>query len=130
MSHWLFRGFPDSSRPSRREALAVTYHDPSRLARDLAEHEPARDILAAMGCQVHEMFQNRKLARCCGSALMGRYWPNVRAQVARGRWSDVPRTGATTLVSACPQSAEALGQTVPEGFQFKDLFVLLSERLA
>ncbi len=114
----------------RREALAVTYHDPSRLARDLAEHEPARDILAAMGCQVHEMFQNRKLARCCGSALMGRYWPDVRAQVARGRWSDVPRTGATTLVSACPQSAEALGQTVPEGFQFKDLFVLLSERLA
>ena len=114
----------------RREALAVTYHDPSRLARDLTEHEPARAILAAMGCELHEMFQNRQLARCCGSALMGRYWPDVRAKVAQGRWSDVPRTGVTTLVSACPQSAEALGQAVPEGYQFKDLFVLLSERLS
>lgn len=114
----------------RREALAVTYHDPSRLARDLTEHEPARAILAAMGCELHEMFQNRQLARCCGSALMGRYWPDVREKVAQGRWSDVPRTGVTTLVSACPQSAEALSQTVPEGYQFKDLFVLLSERIA
>ena len=60
---------------------------------------------------------------------MGRYWPDVREKVAQGRWSDVPRTGVTTLVSACPQSAEALSQTVPEGYQFKDLFVLLSERI-
>lgn len=113
----------------RREPLTVTYHDGSRLARDLDEHQPARDLLAAMGCEVVEMFQNRRLARCCGSALMGRYLPALRARVAAGRWEDVQRTAAKTLVAACPQSTEALAATVPEGYAYQDLFVLLDHRL-
>lgn len=114
----------------RREPLMVTYHDGSRLARDLEEHQPARDILNAMGCENREMFQNRRLARDGGSALMGACLPELNRKIAAGRWEDAMRTGAKTMVSACPQSAEALASAVPEGYRLKDLFVLLDERLS
>lgn len=113
----------------KREAMVVSYHDGSRLARDLDEHQPARDILAAMGCDIHEMWQNRRLAKCCGSAVAGQYLPELRKEVAANRWNDLKRTDAKTLVAACPQSTEALSETVPEGYAYKDLFELLAERL-
>ena len=113
----------------RREEMSVSYHDGSRLARDLDEHQPARDILTAMGCEIHEMWQNRRLAKCCGSAVMGQCLPELRDKVAAGRWNDVKRTPARVLVAACPQSTEALQATVPEGYTYRDLFVLLSERI-
>ena len=113
----------------KQEKLVVSYHDGSRLARDLDEHQPARDILAAMGCELHEMWQNRRLAKCCGSAVVGRYMPELREKVARNRWNDLLRTDAKILVAACPQSTEALKDTAPEGCAYKDLFVLLSERI-
>lgn len=112
----------------RQEKMVVSYHDGSRLARDLDEHEPARRILAAMGCELHEMFQNRRLAKCCGSAVVGQYLPDLRRKVAQGRWADVKRTDAKVLTAACPQSTEALSETVPEGYAYQDLFVLLNER--
>ena len=112
----------------KKETLAVTYHDGSRLARDLEEHQPARDILAAMGCEIHEMFQNRRLARDCGSALMARYLPNLVRKIAAGRWEDVKRTGVKTLVAACPQSTEILAAGVPDGYEYRDLFVMLNDR--
>ena len=113
----------------RREMLAVSYHDGSRLARDLDEHQPARDILTAMGCELHEMWQNRRLAKCCGNAVMGQCLPELRDRIAKGRWNDVMRTPAKVLVAACPQSTEALAATVPQGYSYKDLFVMLSQRI-
>lgn len=113
----------------RREEGVVTYHDGSRLARDLDEHQPARSIIAAMGLSLHEMWQNRRLAKCCGSAVVGQYMPELRAGVARARWADVLRTEARTLIAACPQSTEALAATVPEGCEYQDLFVLLDAHL-
>lgn len=75
------------------------------------------------------MWQNRRLAKCCGSAVMGQCLPELRDKVAAGRWNDVKRTPARVLVAACPQSTEALQATVPEGYTYRDLFVLLSERI-
>lgn len=105
----------------------VAYHDGSRLARDLDEHQPARDLLESMGFEVREMFLNRRLAKCCGSTIFGQYAPDLLRKVAKGRWADAARTDARVLVSACPQSAYALEQDVPEGFAFSDLFVLLDK---
>ncbi len=109
----------------KKESKAVTYHDGSRLARDLDEHQPARDLLAAMGMTVHEMFLNRRLAKCCGTALFSEYAPALARQVARGRWEDAQRTEAETLVTACPQSFLALSLAIPEGHSLEDVFVLL-----
>lgn len=104
---------------------SAAYHDGSRLARDLDEHAPARGLLAAMGIEVKEMFQNRRLAKCCGSSLFGEYAPSLYAQVARGRWADAERTGAGLLTTACPQSYKALLPQTPEGWKLADLFMLL-----
>lgn len=111
-----------------KEALAVTYHDGSRLARDLDEHQPARDILAAMGCVLNEMFQNRRLAKDCGNSLMGQMQPALSVKLAEGRWGDAQRTPAKVLIAACPQSTEALRRAVPEGYEYHDIFVLLDQR--
>ncbi|MBQ8081572.1 MAG: (Fe-S)-binding protein [Clostridia bacterium] len=113
----------------RQEAGVVTYHDGSRLARDLDEHEPARELLRAMGYELHEMWQNRRLAKCCGSSVAGQFMPEIRQKVAENRWADVRRTDARLLVAACPQSTEALQSTAPEGYKYQDLFVLLNKRV-
>ena len=112
----------------KKEASTVTYHDGSRLARDLEEHQPARDILTAMGCEIDEMFQNRNLARAAGSAIFTRCHPAIAKKIAQGRWGNTMRTKAKVLVAACPQSTEALRLAVPEGYRYADLFELLDER--
>ena len=119
----------DGKLTPHKAPMTVSYHDGSRLARDLDEHQPARDILAAMGCEVHEMWQNRRLAKCCGSAVAGRFMPEIRQKVAANCWNDLLRTDARILVAACPQSTEALQATVPEGCEYRDLFVLLNSRV-
>lgn len=111
----------------RKEELLVSYHDGSRLARDLDEHQPARDLLKAMGMTIDEMFRNRRLAKCCGSSVAGQYMPKIRKGAAENRWADIMRREAKILVAACPQSTEAFIPTVPEGYIYKDLFVLLDE---
>ena len=115
-------------RPEQAAGL-VTYHDGSRLARDLDEHEPARRIIAAMGFEVKEMFQNRRLARDCGSAVFGQIMPETCAAVAESRWQDALRIGVKTIVTACPQSTEALAKACPPGAACQDLFVLLDSHL-
>ncbi len=119
----------DGKLSPRQTPGEITYHDGSRLARDLDEHEPAREILRAMGYQIREMWQNRRLARCCGSAVAGQFMPQIRRGTALNRWEDAQRTGAGTLTAACPQSTEAFRDTVPEGWAYADLFVLLAEHL-
>ena len=113
----------------RKEGGVITYHDGSRLARDLDEHEPARNILQSMGYEIHEMWQNRRLSKCCGSSVARQFMPDISRKVAENRWNDVKRTDAAHLTAACPQSTEALGATVPDGYRYTDLFVLLNQHL-
>ncbi|MBR0219502.1 MAG: (Fe-S)-binding protein [Clostridia bacterium] len=113
----------------KKDGGVITYHDGSRLARDLDEHEPARNMLKAMGYEIHEMWQNRRLAKCCGSAVARQFMPDIARRVAKNRWNDVKRTDAKHLTAACPQSTEGLSTTVPEEYQYTDLFVLLNDHL-
>ena len=113
----------------RKVDETVSYHDAMRLARDLDEHAPAREMLTAMGAEVVEMFQHKRLAKAAGSSLMGQMQPELSAKIAAGRFSDLMRTGAKILVAADPQATEALRRAVPEGYEYRDLFVMLNERL-
>lgn len=127
----------------RKETEIVAYHDPARLSRDLAELEPARNILAAMGAELHEMYLNEKdnknpankacgsfvRAREAGSSLMGQMRPELSAMLCAARYEDLLRGDARILVSADPQATEALTRAIPEGVQYRDLFVMLASRL-
>lgn len=104
----------------------VCLHDDSRLARTFHEFEPARALLAAMGMDVREMFQNRRLAKSCGTSLAKAYMPQITRLTAEGRWEDFARVdGAETLVTANPQALEVLALAVPAGKKLADLYTLL-----
>lgn len=107
----------------------VTYHDSARLARDLDEHEPARELIAALGLTLKEMFLNRRMAKCCGSELLKAYAPGIALLTAQGRWEDAERAGVQTLVTACPEAYDVLSAAVPEGKTLSDLFTLLADHL-
>lgn len=89
-------------------SLSVTIHDSPRLARDLKETEPVRDILKASVCEIKEMFLNRELTRCCGSSLFAEYAPKLALLTGQGRLEDAKRTGAGILVVECPQALDVL----------------------
>lgn len=86
----------------RRQSGRVTYHDPCRLARDLDETEAARHIIAAMGYELSEMLESRKLTRCCGGQVLAAHAPEIVEKMAASRAEEAARTGAEILVTACP----------------------------
>lgn len=101
------------------------YHDDSRAARTLREYEPARALLAAAGVELHEMFQTKALAKCCGSSLANAYMPDITRKTAQGRWEDALRTRAQAMVTSSPQSLEVLSLAVPDTMELWDLYTLL-----
>jgi Fe-S oxidoreductase len=104
---------------------AVTFHDPCRLARDLEETEPARDLLKACGAELKEMFLNRDQGRCCGGEVMTSHSPQVTALIAATRLDDAKRTGAEVCITACPGCSQVLGA---QGGDFvKNILELLDE---
>lgn len=110
------------------KAAEVTYHDSARLARDLDEHQPARDILAACGVKLDEMFLNKRMAKCCGSSIFKAYAPELALLTAQGRWEDAQRTAAGIMTVACPESYEVLAAAIPQGWELTDVFSLLDAR--
>ena len=126
-----------------KKAEVVSYHDAARLGRDLAELEPAREIIAAMGADLHEMYLNEKdnknpankacgsfvRAKECGSSLMGQMKPELAKKLCENRYVDLLRCDARIMIAADPQATEALRLSVPEGCEYRDLFVMLAERL-
>ena len=111
-------------KPAKKSGI-VSYHDSSRLARDLEVHDAPRFLLESMGYTLKEMFQNRRLAKCCGSSVFKAYAPDLALLTAEGRWEDFLRTDAETLVTACPESYELLSQKIPAGKKLADLFEML-----
>ena len=121
----------------------VSYHDAARLARDMGELEPARNIIAAMGADLHEMYLNEKdnknpdnkacgsfvRARECGSSLMGQMKPELSVMLCEKRYTDLLSTDSRILIAADPQATEALRLSIPEGVEYRDLFVMLNERI-
>ena len=87
----------------------VTFHDPCRLARDLEETEPARELLKLCGAELKEMFLNRDSTRCCGGEVLSSHSPKVAAIIANTRLDDARRTGAELCITACPGCSSVLG---------------------
>jgi Fe-S oxidoreductase len=110
--------------------LKVTYHDPCRLARDLDETEPARQIIAAIGADFQEIFLNKKDTKCCGNECLASHAPQYARMTARARIEQAEATKAKTLLVSCPGCFDIFtsGRT-EESLQVKDLFVLLNECL-
>ncbi|NLW07092.1 MAG: (Fe-S)-binding protein [Clostridia bacterium] len=113
--------------PDKLSIANATFHDPCKLARDLDEVLPAREIIAAMGIEIKEMFLNKKMSKCCGTELLSQYSPVTGRLIAQRRWDDAVRCGAEVMITACPGCYDVLKSNAPEGKTVEDLFVLLAE---
>lgn len=104
----------------------VTFHDPCRLARDLEETEPARELIRAMGYECKEMIQSKKLTKCCGGLVLEAHSPKLAQLTASGRISDADRIDVSLMLTACPGCSSVLQKGEGKA-EVKDLFVLLDE---
>lgn len=103
----------------------VTYHDSERLARDLEETEPPRQLVQAMAGPWKEIFLNRRNTRCCGNDVVASYHPEIVEKTARMRMDDAMRTGARLLITASPSDKELLRRVKGDAIEVEDIFVLL-----
>ena len=101
-------------------------HDDDRLARTFYEFEPIRTIAKAAGFELTEMFNKERLAKSCGTAVTLAYMPDITTKVAAGRWDDLTRTQAKTMLTANPQAYLCLSQAIPEGAELVDLYSALA----
>lgn len=106
--------------------LDATFHDPCHLSRDLDETGAAREILAALGIRLKEMFLHGRMSKCCGGPVMRETNPQITRKMAAAIWYDAAFVGAETMITACPGCSRILGESVPEGCRQEDLFVLLA----
>jgi len=107
---------------------AVTYQDPCHLGRYAKEYINPRQIIAALGLNLKEMWRIKQNSLCCGAgggvllsnqALAQRY--------AANRWEEAKATGARTMVTACPFCTINLGACKPKGYSVVDLTSLMAE---
>jgi len=109
----------------------VTYHDPCYLGRWLGVYEaPRRLLTGTAGLVLAEMESSREYAACCGgSAAVSTVTPTTAGRIAGRRLGEAVRTGAKTLVTACPHCLEMLRPAAPEGLAVLDITEVLARRL-
>jgi heterodisulfide reductase subunit D len=88
----------------------VTYHDPCNLGRKHRSLllgyqvvEPPRDILKSLQAENVEMVRSKNWSWCCGAGG-GIYWafPDYSIWTGTERLKEAEKTGANTVVTACP----------------------------
>lgn len=91
-----------------KETVAV-YHDPCYLARFEGSWEAPRAVLAAAGLSLRELPHRRERTLCCGGGAAG----FAREQrVDQPRRSEIAASGASLLVTGCPECRMMLDATL------------------
>jgi len=81
----------------------VTFHDPCYLGRYAGVTEEPRELLARFGAEVHEPERHGANPFCCGAGggLLFEEHEEGR-RISQERFEQLQRTGAPTIVTACP----------------------------
>jgi Fe-S oxidoreductase/nitrate reductase gamma subunit len=105
----------------------LTYHDPCYLGRYNGVYGDPRRILQAIPkAKLEEMGRSRKTAFCCGGGG-GHMWIEEQPgtpKINQMRLEDVLKTGAKTVVTACPYCL----QMFEESIEHKDMKASLKAR--
>jgi len=123
-------GGPAGKRDAGPPVGVVTYHDPCYLGRYQGVYDPPRRLLTGVaGLALVEMERHGELAACCGGAFTtDTVRPGTATSLASRRIEEAGRTGAGTLVTACPHCLEMLGPA-GKGLAVRDIAEALAERL-
>jgi heterodisulfide reductase subunit D len=133
VTEFLAEKMPDIALPFQPSNNgAVTYHDPCRLGRGSGIYEPPRDLLKLIpDAAFREMPRNRENSLCCGTSA----WmecSNCSKAMRIERLEEALKTGANTLITACPKCQIHLTcalSSVDMDLKVKDLYAYLSEGL-
>lgn len=118
-------------KPTRKDRLRVSYHDPCRLGRGLGIYAAPRAVLSNLpGVELVEMQRSGATSFCCGAWAFGNYYPNLPIETARRRLEEFYATGADLLVTACPDCKAQFNKAMPSDQQDRviDLAQLVDER--
>ena len=107
-------------------AAEVTYHDPCALGRaGLCVYESPRAVLEQLGLNLVEGEFNKEFAQCCGSGMLHEIYPAMAQTAAGNALQPLARTGAPSLVTACPSCKGAFeaqrGDGAPRVVDFIEL---------
>jgi len=89
--------------------MVATYHDPCDLGRRLKIFEEPRDVIKMLGIELREMPNNREFSVCCGGGgglLLSD--SELADEIALNRVKEAIKTGADTLITACPTCEQKL----------------------
>ena len=119
-------------KPEINLNTAVTYHDPCHMGRCSGVYEEPRELLKSVpGLELREMDFNRDTAHCCGSVLTLVDDPDVAAKIGKVRLDDALKTGADTLITACPCCRVQLRVTAQhygiEDLKIRDLATFMAD---
>ena len=126
--------------PKRRLGYTATYHDPCYLGRYGKVFDPPREVLTAIGVEIHEMPRNRDNSFCCGAGG-GVIWMKEMeraagvARPAEQRITEALELGdAQRFVVACPKdlvmySAAATNLGCDDRLIVTDIAELVAEAL-
>jgi len=118
--------------PEVETKTRVTYHDPCHMGRCSGVYEEPRQLLKSIpGLELREMDFNRDKAHCCGSVLTLVDDPDIAAKIGKVRVDDALKTGAETLITACPCCRVQLRVTADyygvENLKIRDLATFVAE---
>ena len=88
-----------------------TYHDPCELGRGGGIYEAPRSVIESVG-RLLEADHNRRDALCCGSSLSNTVINDAsQLRIATAVTEELDKTGAQTIVTACPLCKKALSRS-------------------
>lgn len=110
----------------RTEEL-FTYHDPCELGRGLGIYDEPREVISKIA-DLKEPAQTGKNALCCGGSVANFSLSSKQEDMIAGdAVSVLAATGATTIVTACPQCKRSLKRN--SGTPVKDIAEVVAAQL-
>ncbi|MFN8483247.1 MAG: (Fe-S)-binding protein [Anaerolineae bacterium] len=98
--------------PLKELKTTVTYHDPCDLARNGGVYDAPRRALSAIpGLELVEVHERRERGMCCGGGGdLEMVDPGLAQRVSERTVGKLAATGASTIVTACPQCVRTLSR--------------------
>lgn len=109
-SEYLLRLLQAGRLALQRGERLFTYHDPCELGRGSGIYDEPRAVIEAIGT-LTEPAETREEALCCGSSVADlEITDGEQLAIARDVAASLERTGAETIVTACPLCKKAIGR--------------------
>ena len=126
-SQYIQRLIAESRLKVENSEEILTYHDPCELGRGLGIYMEPRSVIRSMA-KIREPRQRRKHAYCCGGSLANATLDaDQENKVAKKVTDAFVATGASAIVTACPQCKSSLRRN--SGMPVMDLAELVAKNI-